>query len=72
MTFFVKVKTFNREEKCYTFGNTGTGLSSWLIENTGFEVVLIMMNKFTMNLPWKVNYSVLTYAYIYLSYRYTL
>ena len=34
MAFFVKVKTFNRNGACTTFGTTGTGLFPWLKENT--------------------------------------
>ena len=34
MAFFVKMKTFNKDATCYTFGTTGTGLSPCLTENT--------------------------------------
>ena len=34
MAFFVKIKTFNRDATCYTFGTTGTDLFPCLTENT--------------------------------------
>ena len=39
MAFFDKVKKFNKDATCYTFGarSTGTGLSPCLIENTSFK-----------------------------------
>ena len=52
MALFVKVKTFSKDTTCYTFGATGTGPFSCLIENTGLKKWHIVMRiKFTMNLP---------------------